>query len=240
MSWTLCRLIQEFVVPSPFPGMDPYLEDLRYWPTFQQQFVSALSDALQPALSDKYRLRVGTRVYYTQQVLFTSIVREEQREPFLEVRQRTGADRLVTLIEMASPANRLHFEGRRRFELRRQEARTEGAHLVELELVLQGQTVLDADLSALAERAYVCCVTRSGRPIKQEPHGIALSKRLPRIRLPLLADERDLVLDVQALVNRVYDRCFESKIDYHKDPSVPLSDEDRTWLDQLLRAEKLR
>lgn len=227
-------------MPSPFPGMDPYLEDLRHWPIFHHQFITALSDALQPALSDKYRLRIGTRVYHTDQVLFTSIVKEEQREPFLEIRQKSSADRLVTLIEMVSPANRLHTEGRRRYALRRQEARSEGAHLVELEVVLQGQSVLDTDLSALTERSYVCCVTRSSRPIKHDSYGAALAKRLPRIRLPLLADERDLVLDVQALVNRVYDRCFEGKIDYNKDPHVPLSEEERAWLDQLLRGEKLR
>jgi hypothetical protein len=83
-------------------------------------------------------------------------------------------------------------------------------------------------------------VTRSSRPIKHDSYGAALAKRLPRIRLPLLADERDLVLDVQALVNRVYDRCFEGKVDYGKDPHVPLTDEERSWLDQLLRSEKMR
>jgi hypothetical protein len=220
--------------------MDPYLEDLRHWPIFHQQFIAALGDALQPALSDKYRIRIASRTYITEQVLFTSILKEEQREPFLEIRQKSGGDRLVTLIEMISPANRIHFEGRRHYELRRQEAKSEGAHVVELDLVLQGQRVLDADLSGLSESQYACVVTRATRPIKQEPYGAVLSKRLPRIRLPMLADDRDLVLDVQALINRVYDRCFEGQIDYTQDPKVPLSDDDRRWLDLLLKSEKLR
>src|SRR5262245_16876429 len=173
---------------SPFPGMDPYLEDLRHWPIFHQQFISALGDALQPALSDKYRIRIASRTYMTEQVLFTSILREEQREPFLEIRQKSSGDRLVTLLEMVSPANRIHHEGRRHYQVRRQEAKAEGSHVVELELVLQGQTVLDADLSGLSESQYVCVVTRATRPIKQEPYGTVMSKRLPRIRLPMLAD----------------------------------------------------
>lgn len=227
-------------MPSVFPGMDPYLEDIKRWPTFHQQFISALGDALQPALSDKYRLRLGHRHYELEQVLFTSILKEQQQESFVEIRQKSSSDKLVTLIEMISPANRTHPEGRRRYEQRRQEARADGAHLVELDLVLQGQTCLEADLSALAEQQYVCCVTRSARPIKHELYGSLLTKRLPRIRLPMLADERDLVLDVQALVNRVYDRCFDGQIDYQIDPQVPLSDADRQWMDQLLRSEKLR
>lgn len=227
-------------MPSPFPGMDPYLEDLRHWPVFHQQFISALGDALQPALSDKYRIRIANRSYQTEQVLFTSILKEEQREPFLEIRQKTGGDRLVTLIEMVSPSNRTHYEGRRMYDLHRQEAKAEGVHVVELELVLQGQSVLDADLSALSDSQYACVVTRATRPVKQEPYGAVLSKRLPRIRLPMMADDRDLVLDVQALVNRVYDRCFDGQIDYTADPKVPLSDDDRRWLDLLLKSEKLR
>jgi hypothetical protein len=220
--------------------MDPYLEDLRHWPIFHQQFIAALGDALQPALSDKYRIRIASRTYSTQQVLFTSILSEEQREPFLEIRQKAGGDKLVTSIEMVSPANRIHPEGRRHYELHRQEVKSENAHTVELELILQGRSVLDADLSSLSESQYVCVVTRATRPIKQEPYGAVLGKRLPRIRLPMLPDDRDLVLDVQALINRVYDRCFDGQIDYTKDPSVPLSDEDRRWLDLLLKSEKLR
>lgn len=227
-------------MPSVFPGMDPYLEDARRWPLFHQQFITALSDALQPALSDKYRLRLGNRHYQIEQVLFTSILKEDQQEPFLEIRQRSSGDKLVTLIELISPTNRTHPEGRRRYDMRRTEARIEGAHFVELDLVLQGHTCLEADLSTLTESQYVCCVTRAVRPIKHELYGTLLTKRLPRIRLPMLPDERDLVLDVQALVNRVFDRCFDGQIDYQTDPSVPLSDEDRRWMDQLLRHEKLR
>lgn len=227
-------------MPSVFPGMDPYLEDNKRWPTFHEQFISALGDALQPALSDKYRLRLGHRHYDLQQVLFTSIQKEHHQEPFVEIRQKSSGDKLVTLIELVSPANRNTPEGRWRYEKRRQEARHDGAHVVELDLVLQGNTPLEADTSTLQERQFVCCVTRALRPVKHELYGTSLTKRLPRIRLPMLTDERDLVLDVQALINRVYDRCFDGQIDYQLDPQVPLSDADRQWMDQLLRSEKLR
>ena len=52
-------------MPSPFPGMDPYLEDERHWTVFQHQFVACLYQILLPSLVDRYRARVAQRQYAT-------------------------------------------------------------------------------------------------------------------------------------------------------------------------------
>src|SRR5437870_11276241 len=62
---------------SPFPGMDPYLEDDQLWPAFQHQLVHSLYQILLPGLMDKYRARVAQRHYVNEQALFTSVIREE-------------------------------------------------------------------------------------------------------------------------------------------------------------------
>ena len=54
-------------MPSPFPGMDPYLEDEKLWPAFQHQLISCLYQILLPGLVDRYRARVGQRLYVTEQ-----------------------------------------------------------------------------------------------------------------------------------------------------------------------------
>src|SRR3954451_15439463 len=59
-------------MPSPFPGMDPYLEDDRLWAAFHHQLVSCLYQVLLPSLVDRYRARFGQRHYVTEQALFTS------------------------------------------------------------------------------------------------------------------------------------------------------------------------
>src|SRR5262245_57634545 len=92
-------------MPSPFPGMDPYLEDYRLAPAFQHQSVACLYQVLLPGLVDRYRARVGQRQYATEMPLFTSIIREEHCEEYIEVRQRADG-RLVTLIDVASPTNK--------------------------------------------------------------------------------------------------------------------------------------
>ena len=64
-------------MPSPFPGMDPYLEQPKLWPAFQHQLLACLYQILLPGLVDRYRARVGTRTYTSEMALFTSVVKED-------------------------------------------------------------------------------------------------------------------------------------------------------------------
>jgi hypothetical protein len=227
-------------MPSPLPGMDPYLECSTHWPVFQNQMTISLGEALQPSLGDRYRLRFAVRSYKLQQALFTSVIEEEHRESFVEVRCR-ATDRLVARIEVVSPANRTHAVSRDDYGQQRDAAHAAGAHVIELDLVLQGQTCLAADVSGLPDRQYVVAVTRWARPPRApELYGSSLRKRLPRIRVPLASDDRDLILDVQSVFARVYDRHFDGKIDYRQPPPVRLEGDDPRWLDRLLRDQGLR
>jgi len=50
-------------MPSPFPGMDPYLEDPAIWPEVHQSLITYIRDSLQPLLrSTNYRARINERV----------------------------------------------------------------------------------------------------------------------------------------------------------------------------------
>jgi hypothetical protein len=49
-------------MPSPFPGMDPYIESQK-WEDFHTSFVSAIRDALVPFVRPKYVVDVEKRVY---------------------------------------------------------------------------------------------------------------------------------------------------------------------------------
>ncbi|HEY1376107.1 MAG TPA: DUF4058 family protein [Gemmataceae bacterium] len=129
-------------MPSPFPGMDPYLEADPLWPAFHHQLVAGLYQILLPGLVDRYRARVGQRTYVTEFALFTSVVRDQHAEEFIEVRQR-GDGRLVTLIDVVSPANKTTDEGRQSYLNKRADAKAGGANLVEIDLVLQGEPLLD-------------------------------------------------------------------------------------------------
>jgi hypothetical protein len=220
--------------------MDPYLEDESLWPGFHHQLVTCLYQILLPGLVDRYRARVGQRQYATEQPLFTSVVREEHREEYIEIRQRSDG-RLITLVDVVSPGNKLTDDGRQAYLDKRRESRAMGANLVEIDLVLQGQPMLDYSREGLPDWDFAVTVTRASQPDRFEIYTATLQKRLPRFRLPLAGDDRDTVVDLHTTFTRTYDQGgFGAKIDYQRKPSTPLSDEDLHWLNETLHQQKVR
>lgn len=49
-------------MPSPFPGMDPFVE-LQEWEDFHNRFNMAVADTLQPVIRPRYVVRVERRIY---------------------------------------------------------------------------------------------------------------------------------------------------------------------------------
>jgi hypothetical protein len=220
--------------------MDPYLEEAAFWPVFHHQMVMCLYQILLPNLVERYRARVCQRHYATEQALFTSVVREEHHEDYIEIRQR-GDGRLVTLVDLVSPANKTSQQGRAAYLDKRREGRSANANLVEVDLILQGQPTLEYSRDGLPEWDYAVTVTRSTQPERYEIYTATLQRRLPRFRLPLAPDDRDTVLDLHTAFTRCYDQGgFASKIDYSRDPVTTLSDDDRRWLNEVLKQQKLR
>ncbi|HJZ90818.1 MAG TPA: DUF4058 family protein [Gemmataceae bacterium] len=227
-------------MPSPFPGMDPYLEDEKLWPAFQHQLVASLYQILLPGLVDRYRARIHQRTYFTEEPLFTSVIRQERQEEFIEVRQRTDG-RIVTLLDIASPINKTLSQGRAAYHETRRQARAQNASIVEIDLVLQGQPLLDYSRDGLPDWDYAVTVTRCTQPERYEIYTSTLPKRLPRFKVPLAADDRDTVLDLQATFARAYDQGnFTIRLDYTRDPTTRMDDSDREWVREWLRQMKLR
>ena len=72
-------------MPSPFPGMDPYLEAPARWPDVHQSLITYIRDALQPQVRPRYHARMGERVYILQppQAMYPDVMltRRPVREP---------------------------------------------------------------------------------------------------------------------------------------------------------------
>src|SRR5438552_1030856 len=54
-------------MPSPFPGMDPYLEAPRLWPDVHHSLISGIRQQLNPQLRPKYVARIEERVYISDE-----------------------------------------------------------------------------------------------------------------------------------------------------------------------------
>lgn len=53
-------------MPSPFPGMDPYLEHPSAWPNVHHRLITAIADDLAPQLLPKYQILVEERIYQVE------------------------------------------------------------------------------------------------------------------------------------------------------------------------------
>jgi hypothetical protein len=220
--------------------MDPYLESEQLWPAFHHQLITCLYQILLPGLVDRYKARVGQRRYTTEHALFTSVVREEHQEEYIEIRQRSEA-RAVTLLDVVTPTNKTTTAGRQAYLDKRREGRTVDANLVEIDLVRQGQPLLDYSREGLPQWDYAVTVTRATQPERYEIYTATLQKRLPRFRMPLASDDRDTVVDLQVAFTRAFDQGgFAAQIDYQRDPTAPMSDDDRRWLHDHLKQNQLR
>jgi hypothetical protein len=117
-------------MPSPFPGMDPYLETPELWPDVHHEIISQIRNNLHPALLPNYVARVALRVYVSDQEpgLIDDI--EEAR---LEIRD-VDSKSLVSVIEVLSPRNKIpQSRGHLRFMEQRQEILDGPVHWVEID-----------------------------------------------------------------------------------------------------------
>jgi hypothetical protein len=213
-------------MPSPFPGMDPFLEQESLWPWFQHQLVVTLQQMLSAAVSYRYSVHISQRRFHAGD--------QEHGEEYLEIHAHADG-RLVTLLDIASPADKLAEAGRSAYQATRLAARQSATNIVEIDLILRGHPLLEYAREGLPSWDYAVTVTRATHPERYEIYTSVLDKRLPRFRLPLAA-EGDRVVDLQDAFNRAYDDCdFGGRIDYHHDPGVPLSAEIRQRMTEIIR-----
>jgi hypothetical protein len=196
--------------------MDLYLAEPRIWPAFHHELISALQKIVERGLLDKYRSNVAERRY-------TDDLGCDIAEEYLEIRERRD-DKLVTLVDVASPSNKTTATGRVAYLDTRRRAKEASSNIVEIDLVLEGKPMLDYSREGLPDWEYAVTVTRSTCPERYEIYTATLEKRLPRFRLPLASDDRDTVVDLQAVFTRAYESGnFGSQIDYRREPCIPLN-----------------
>jgi hypothetical protein len=222
--------------------MDPFLEHPKTWPAFHRHLIASVYQILLPGLVDRYRARVASRSYTAEVVLFTSVTREQYDEEFIEVRNRTDG-RLVTLVEVVSLGNRTTPAGRVAYLATRTAAQRDRAGVVEIDLATQGRPPVDFDRSTLPPHDNTVTVTRGGTPDRYEIYTSGVRKRLPKFKLPLAADDRDTVLDLQVAFARAFDAGgFDKQVNYAGPlpPDVKLADDDREWVLDLVNPRPKR
>ena len=215
---------------SPFPGMDPFIEGQK-WEDFHASFITAIRDALVPAVRPKYIVDVERRIY-----LERIDPSEEHRETFITIRRGTPA-RVVTVIELLSPTNkRKGTEGRDQYLDKIHALLKTSVSLVELDLLRGGECPAVSDPPS---GDYFAMVSKpKPRPLA-EVYGWSLADPLPRILIPLSIEDPDVPLDLQAAFNLVYDRAgYDYAIDYKQPVVPPLSATEQPMIIKVIESMK--
>jgi len=140
---------------------------------------------------------------------------------------------LVCAIEILSPTNK-RGHGRRKYLQKRGKILQSSAHLIEIDLLRQGQRVPMAQ--TLPNFPYFAFVSRQNERPSVGVWPISMRDRLPTIPVPLLAGDADVPLDLQQAQTSVYDLIgYDAILDYSSSPAVALAPEDARWAAEVVR-----
>ena len=131
----------------------------------------------------------------TLEPLLVEIEDEPTTETFIEIVDTRSGNRVVTVIELLSPANKRPGAGQEPHLRKQNECRSAKVNLVEIDLLRGGerQLVVPELLVPPAYRTEYCaCVWRASKPSRGEVYAIGLRGPLPRIAIPLRASDTDV------------------------------------------------
>lgn len=165
-----------------------------------------------------------------------SIEHDPLVERHIEIVAMEG-DEVVTAIEFLSPWNK-QGAGREKYLRKRDEYLASQANLVEVDLVRVGRwlNMLPGVRVPAEHRTTFRVTVHRALKDKLELYPISLQRRLPTVRIPLRTSDPDIMLDVQALVDKAYVHGRYARTDYSKPCDPPLDDADAEWADQLLKS----
>lgn len=256
---------------NPFPGMNPYLENPVFWAELHHRLITAIADAIEINIPPQYRVAIEQRTYLSDDSNSVSVgipdisvfskvapqhsssttqlsisegitvmmpMPENVTESYLEI-QEIATGFVVTTIEIISPKNKKAGEGRKAYERKRKKVLASLSHLVEIDLLRSGKPMEIVGEKPIGD--YYIIVSRSDTRPKAKLHAFPVQQPIPSFQLPLQSEDIEPILDIQSLLNSIYNRArYHLAIDYNLEPVPPLKADNAAWCDTLLREQGLR
>ncbi len=251
-------------MPSPFPGMNPYLEQEDAWHDFHESFMPLAREVLNTQVLPRYFVKIDEHIYIHEL--------DEERRRFVG-----RADLAVTPASHTQPRNvstgimeapaqvlqpAVDIERLSYLEVRDRQNR-ELVTIIELlspsnkrlgldrdqylakcaQLLSSSVNFVEIDLLRGGPRMpwlqlpacdYYGLVSRVNERPKADVWPAGLRGRLPIIPIPLRPGEPEASLDLQQILHRVYDSASYEAYIYSGEPNPPLLPEDAAWAKQLV------
>jgi hypothetical protein len=249
-------------MPSPFPGVNPYLEQTAQSQDFHTEFLTTIRRALTPQVGPNYIVQLEEHVYIHDMVEETRTRLGRGDVTFARSRFNiqggvaTGvldAPEEVELPEQDEERIRfLEIRDRRGRELitviellspsNKRSGEDRELYLAKRREILRSPAhLVEIDLLRgwvpLPVRNRPACdysimVSRAERRPKAGYWAIKLRDRLPVIPVPLRVEDGDVRIDLQAALNSAYDAAVYERYIYEGSPEPVLSPEDAGWAAQ--------
>ena len=251
---------------SPFPGMNPYLENPELWSEVHSRLIVAIADDLTDQISEKYRVAIEKRTYFSGEddsllvgIPDVSIVSKRMEEkpagtailtsepltvtlPMMEeVQERYLEIREVATGAVITAIEILSPKNKRMGEGRQSYERKRHQVLASMTHLVEIDLLRGGQplpMSGSAKSDYRILVSRSNRRPSAQLYAFNLRQVVPSFLVPLKAGEEEPLLNLQDILGKVYARGrYHLAIDYSQPPQPPLLQDDRDWLTSLVEQE---
>jgi hypothetical protein len=252
-------------MPSPFPGMNPYLEQADVWTDFHDRLVPVIAESLGEQVTPNYIVKLQGQLYVHE------IAEEKPR-----IRGRADVSLVPGEAQGAMQTNTATLEKPTAVQLvdvdMERIASVEIRGRVNLELVTVIELLSPANKYSHADREqylskrhrllgsavhlieidllrggprlplhgappcdYCILVSRAEQRPNAELWPFRLREPVPAVPVPLRLPDSDARLDLQPLLHRVYDAAHYEDWIYKGSPSPNLSAEDAAWAEEILK-----
>jgi hypothetical protein len=251
-------------MPSPFPGMNPYLEQADVWPDFHTRFLTALADAIGRQVHPRYFTRIEEQVYLHERSADERLALGRPDlsvlpNPVATATSATTSSLAPVIVQMPEAVDEIRV---RSLEIRDRNDR-QVVTLIELlspsnkyagpdreqyrtkiRRVLQSPChVVELDFLRGGPRMpwigmptcdYYALVSRASQRPNVGFWPIRLREALPTIPIPLRENDTEPQVDLQSILHNVYDSAGYEFSIYQGSPEPLLSASDAAWASGLL------
>lgn len=241
-------------MPSPFPGMDPYIEHPSIWPEFHNRMISELTVALNGRLPDRFvalterhvwlhepdaEVRLGivrpdvavaehSAAGVTETAMIARLkapavlalsIEPRKGNPFVRIIDRED-NRVVTVVELLSPANKVPGPDRDAYVAKRSDYLAGKVSVVELDLLRDGMRMpMGGPPPPTAH--YYAWVCRSWEFPAAGAWPFTVRDEMPVVPVPTVVEESDTLLPLRECADRVYDGGRYAKVLRYRESPVP-------------------
>ena len=159
-------------------------------------------------------------------------------EAYIEIRDASTQNRVVTVIEFISPSNKASEDGREQYLRKARECRRARVNLVEIDLTREGNREL---LLPFVKRlrppwpTYLASVERQIDPMRREFYRMNLDAPLKSVAIPLRTADHEPILALQSLIEQAYRNGRYWNMNYQKALQPCLPPAEATWVLETLR-----